>query len=209
MKKLIQLSFVMVAVLALAASPIFAGEGCSASKDAKAGKAGCSTMSAEQCAKLCGAKGVKGVKGASATLSPEECAKLCGDNKNCDMTQISIKGMTCGGCEKDVEAALTAVPGVLKVVKVSHKEGFALVCTDKAKCEAGSLTKAVSAKGYEAQIIPAVAKTTAATGSTCGMGAKKVDATQASSKKACGPECTKDCCAKKGDAKKPSDTDSK
>jgi copper chaperone CopZ len=124
------------------------------------------------------------------------------------MTQISIKGMTCGGCENDVTAALTAVPGVIKVVSVSHKDGLAVVCTDKTKCESGSLTKAVSAKGFEAKIMPAVAKTTAATGSTCGMGAK-TDVIKASAKKACGSDCTKDCCANKGDAKKTSAEDSK
>lgn len=126
-------------------------------------------MTLEECAKLCG-------------MTPEECAKLCGGRENCGFTQMSIKGMTCGGCESTVTTALSSVDGVYKVIKVDYKTGTALVCCDPAKVDGKALTTAVSNKGYEAEIIPAVAKTTT------------TDAEMKSaSDKACDPGCAKAC----------------
>jgi copper chaperone CopZ len=170
---------------------VYSGPNCGASKatttanvDAKKSCTGhgdmtkAHKMTAEEHAKLCG-------------MTPEECAKVCGGHENCGFTKMNIKGMTCTGCEKSVEAALTEVPGVIKVVKVDHKEGYALVCTQKEKVEKTSLTTAVTNKGYEASIVPAVAtsgevseKTSAKKGcaATCG---KKAAAACAKTKSAC------------------------
>ena len=88
-------------------------------------------------------------------------AEICGEAASAHfMTAMSIKGMTCGGCESGVKTALMAVEGVNNVVDVCHKAGFAVVCTGKKDFNNESLIKAVTAKGYESEIIPAVAVTT-------------------------------------------------
>lgn len=159
MRRLTIIGFAALAVMLFSGLQVYSGPNCSATKttaattvDAKAGCPGhgdmtkAHNMSAEEHAQLCG-------------MTPEQCAELCGGLDNCGFTKMSIKGMTCTGCEKSIEAALTDVPGVVKVVKVDHKEGYALVCTQKDKVEQASLTTAVTNKGYEASIVQAVATT--------------------------------------------------
>lgn len=104
-------------------------------------------MSAEECAKICG-------------MTPEEYSKMCADKENCGVTKLSIKGMTCTGCEQTISTALEAVPGVYRVVKVDYKEGMALVCANTAKVTDETLATTVSNKGYAAEIVPAVATVT-------------------------------------------------
>ncbi len=133
-------------------------------------------LTADECAKL------------MASMSPEECAKLCGYDGKMQMVNMNIKGMTCGGCEGSVTAALEKVDGVVKVLSVNHKDGSALVCIDPAKTKAETLTQTVTNKGYEAQVIPAVATT--GTASTKAAGCSKV----------CTPE-EMAACASKGAAK--------
>ena len=139
------------------ATMIGAGAGCSASKttattaSANGEKGTCNhagqKLTSEECAKM------------MASMSPEECAKLCGYDGKMEMVNMSIKGMTCGGCEGSVTAALEKVDGVVKVLSVNYEDGSALVCIDPAKTKAETLTQTVTNKGYEAQIIPAVAMT--------------------------------------------------
>lgn len=115
----------------------------------------------------------------------QDCAKTCDYAGKCQFRTISIKGMTCGGCEQSVTTALTATPGVLKVVSVNYKTGTAVVCVDPTKVEDKVITTAVSNTGFEAQIIPAVATTT-----TTGTEAKACGtATTTGAKDAC---CSKD-----------------
>lgn len=92
-------------------------------------------------------------------MSVEECKAMCKElGGKFELTQISVKGMTCGGCEKSVTAALGDVPGVVKVIKVSYTDGTALVAIDPAKNTSEFLTKAVADQGFSAEIIPAVAR---------------------------------------------------
>ncbi len=165
MRKILTLTLAGVAILALSAAPAFAGSGASCSKGASADKASCTAHGTE--AKLISADGKACPQAgkASAAMSAEECAKKCGyEGGKCDMVNMSIKGMTCGGCESSVSSALMDVPGVVKVVSISHKEGTALVCVDPAKVQKDALTTAVSNKGYEVEIIPAVATVASADG---------------------------------------------
>jgi copper chaperone CopZ len=73
---------------------------------------------------------------------------------------ISVRGMTCTSCEKSISAALAEVPGVVEVVKVCHKSAEAVVRVDAEKVKDAELTVAITNKGYQAEVIPAVAKTT-------------------------------------------------
>ena len=139
------------------ATMIGANGSCSASKttattaSANGEKGSCNyagqKLTAEECAKMMG------------SMSPEECAKVCGYDGKMEMVNMSIKGMTCGNCEGSVTTALEKVDGVVKVLSVNYKDGSALVCIDPAKTKAETLTQTVTDKGYEAQIIPAVAMT--------------------------------------------------
>ncbi|MBD3401861.1 hypothetical protein GF420_03120 [candidate division GN15 bacterium] len=142
---------------------------CSASKDAKA------TMAGSKAA--CASK-----TDATTASTKGECD---GDSKY-TLVSMDISGMTCGGCENAVKAALEQVDGVMSVKKVCHEAGKAMVYIDKAKMNDNAmLTKAVSNKGFGAEIIPAVAKSTDA--SSAKMTGKSCSAT-ASEKAACSAE---------------------
>lgn len=180
MRKLFVFTLLSFAAIAMMAGPAFAcGEdaGTTSKASQASAKAGCAKMASGDYAKICSAKGMKGTatsvkadltNSGSMSLkecaklmgmSPEECAKMYDSKRNCTITQMSVKGMTCGGCEQSVTASLEAVPGVLKVIKVSHEDGIALVCCDPTKFDGAAMTKAVADKGFEAMIMPAVAKT--------------------------------------------------
>lgn len=126
----------------------------------------------------------------------------CSVDGSCQLVNIAVNGMTCGGCEYGVKDALAKVDGVNGVVNVDFNEGIAQVCTSK-KVDHAAMTQAVSSTGFKAQIIPAVAKTTS--NSTA----------KASLSNAKGAGCSAACLAKyknasaKTTAKKVSDTPAK
>ncbi len=160
MKKFVSMSLACLALLAFVAAPTFAGE-CSKTTGASAAagtdsKAACAGM---KNASATSADGKSCCAGHGTATSASADGQKC-PASGCEMVTMSVKGMTCGGCESTVRASLEKVPGVVKVMSVSYKEGTALVCMDPKKCKAESLTSAVSDKGYEAEVIPAVAKTT-------------------------------------------------
>ena len=106
------------------------------------------------CAAACASKG-------ASLATAEECATLC--SKSSEVRVVSIEGMTCGGCEESIRATLAKAPGVLKVINVSYQDGIALVAVDKNKVCTTTMAKMVTDKGYKAEVIPAVASTTADT----------------------------------------------
>ncbi len=174
----------------------------------KSAPAGCTGhKTAADCARLCGMKAEQGAK--MSAMSPEECAKLCGmtpeqcakmcaGKENCGVAHISVKGMTCGSCEKTVSAALSGIDGVYKVINVDHKEGMAVVCFDPTQVKDADMAAVIINSGYKAEIIPAVARTGAKTGVTmvsasghnCGPEAAKMCG---ASKKGCGASKTSGC----------------
>ena len=74
-----------------------------------------------------------------------------------ELVSMNISGMTCAGCENSIKATLELVPGVVSVAKVCHKSGTAMAWVTPEKTESQSLVTAVANKGYEAEVIPAVA----------------------------------------------------
>jgi copper chaperone len=64
------------------------------------------------------------------------------------MTRLKITGMSCGHCSAAVTKALAAVPGVSKVVEVSHERGEALV---EGEAAPEALVAAVVGEGYQAE----------------------------------------------------------
>lgn len=62
--------------------------------------------------------------------------------------RLSIKGMSCEGCEVSVNHALNAIPGVLTATS-SHAQGMALVTFDQRQLSADQLARAVTKEtGY-------------------------------------------------------------
>ena len=192
MKKTFLLGFFVLAVMALTAAMIFAGDNCSTTaKKTSADKSVCpatgkATATTASASSSCTPEQMAACA-SGKNISAEECAKLCSAGKAVNHT-IAIKGMTCTGCENSLSTALKGVDGVNNVVSISYKDEKAVVCVDPAKCTAETLTKAITDKGYTAEIIPAVAKTgtavndskacaaakaSGACSATCGSKAKK------------------------------------
>ncbi len=118
MRKTLGIILFAVICLTFGFTQVQAGPGCG-SKDVEAkltsSKASCDPSKSNYC-------------------TPEECAdwkKICEkyDGK-CENRTISIKGMTCGGCENSIKTTLLGVDGVLEVLKVSHTQEVAIVCFD-------------------------------------------------------------------------------
>ena len=165
MRKALVMGIAMAAILAFAAAPIFAcGEestanaekasstsySCSASKGTSASLASsdskggfCYSTAAKDCAEKMG-------------MTEEECIALCKSGK-LTMVNMSIDGMTCGGCENSLTASLMKVPGVVYVNSISYKTGTASVYLDTRAGQSDAVVTAVTNKGYTAEIIPAVA----------------------------------------------------
>jgi copper chaperone CopZ len=159
-KKLFAVAIPLVAVVALfVASSYSCGANKTSAQETKA-----TTVSSKSAS--CSAAKASEAKMTAAKECPYAHAMMAGTDMKCDYAgncafkTMSIKGMTCTGCEQTVTAALMKVPGVVKVASISYKDEKAVVCIDPTKCKDEScLTKAVSDKGYTAEIIPAVAHT--------------------------------------------------
>lgn len=178
MKRTLSLMLALVALVALVTVPavLMAGSDCAKTDKSHqmSSKGQCSPEHAAACAARLG-------------LSLEECQKLCasGEYSHVDM---SIKGMTCTGCESTITTCLQALPGVVKVGLVSYKDGSAFVLIDPKKVGNEELVKAISDKGYQAEVIPAVSVTpinaqTVGASHPCGAAAAS----------ACARKCSKPC----------------
>ncbi len=110
--------------------------------------------------------------GTTKTAGADACCDYKG--KCADLT-LSIKGMTCTGCEQKIQEALKSDKGVIKVISVDYKTGKAVVCYDPEKVEKGKLAELVTKTGYEAEIIPASVTSTSTTtrGATCDITSEK------------------------------------
>lgn len=183
MSKRLTLMLSLLLVVALVQMPL-AGSNCSgvkktASTEAKmvsGDKAHCTATDAAACAAKMG-------------MTVEECQALCASG-DFTVVEMSVKGMTCTGCENTITAALKELPGVVHVGKVSYEEGMAYVMIDAKKAKTESLVSAVSGKGYKAEVVPAVATTSTvndAKGKACSITAKK----------GCDKPCSTPCGAKK------------
>ncbi|MEW5796128.1 MAG: cation transporter [Candidatus Zixiibacteriota bacterium] len=185
MKRMLSVVFGLMALAALMAVPAvsFACDGEKSAQTAQVGQTAHNHMASAngQCT-----PGEAAACAAKMGMSVEECQKLCASGEY-TMVNMSIKGMTCGGCESSVTASLAQMPGVVKVGKVSYKEGTAFVMVDPKKVKSESLLKAVSDKGFQAEIVPAVSVTTVDSKAT------------GNANHPCGPEAAKSCaksCAK-------------
>jgi copper chaperone CopZ len=131
-----------------AAKAASAGSSCSGAKGAaaKAASAGSSCSGAKGAAKAASAgSSCSGAKGAAV-----ETAQAPTGNQ----VVFAVSGMTCGGCEAKVEAAVAAMKldGVTGC-KVSHQDGQAvLTLADGAEIDVDEVAKAISATGFHADL---------------------------------------------------------
>jgi len=142
---------------------------CASKTDAKvaSSKAACASKTD---AKMASSKAACASKTDAKMASDKSCAsKATADMANADGTcnskyelvSMNISGMTCGGCESAIKTTLAKMDGVVSVKKVCYQSGTAMVYVDPAKMkDKSSMTTAVANKGFNAEIIPAVAKTT-------------------------------------------------
>lgn len=100
-------------------------------------------------------------------LGPTTAHNVAAESRGSQTVTVTIDGMTCGACVKDVKASLSKVPGVSSVeVTVGKKWGFfsdyanarALVIYDPEKAGVDLLVKAVEAasgplSAYKARVI--------------------------------------------------------
>jgi copper chaperone len=63
---------------------------------------------------------------------------------------ITVGGMTCGGCVRSVTNILTALPGMEKA-EVDLAKATATVTFDPAKLDRDAITDAIVSAGYEAE----------------------------------------------------------
>ena len=181
MKRVLSVAFGLLALAALVVAPAYSG--ACGGETAKTADANATQVSAKGCpaqgAAACAAK---------LGISPEECQKLCATGEY-TVVDMSIKGMTCTGCESTITACLSGLPGVVKVGKVSYKDGTAFVLVDPKKVQNEAMVKAVADKGYTAEVVPAVSVTPI--GSTTSMDPKQPCGAAAAA--ACAQKCAKPC----------------
>jgi copper chaperone CopZ len=61
--------------------------------------------------------------------------------------EISIKGMTCTGCEQTIQAGLTGLEGI-ESVKATFTDGKAIVVFDPSKTDTLKMKDVITGKGY-------------------------------------------------------------
>jgi copper chaperone CopZ len=65
-----------------------------------------------------------------------------------DELTLTVTGMTCGGCERAVERALSLVEGVSRAA-ASHRENRVTVAFDRAKTDRAAIAAAITRAGYQ------------------------------------------------------------
>ncbi|PCH66283.1 MAG: hypothetical protein COC01_08485 [Bacteroidetes bacterium] len=86
--------------------------------------------------------------GSSFNNTATDSAQVSNETKQ---VTLSVKGMTCGGCESKVCKALDKKDGVVSRT-VSHKDGNAVVEYDPTKISEKEIVKAISGTGFKASI---------------------------------------------------------
>ncbi len=67
---------------------------------------------------------------------------------------LNVKGMTCGGCENKVKAALSGIDGVVETQKVSAEANSAVLTFDPAITSSEVIVKSLSEKtGYAISVV--------------------------------------------------------
>lgn len=62
---------------------------------------------------------------------------------------VAVEGMTCGGCERTVQGALTAIDGIDSAF-ASHVDKHVRILVDTARVKLPDIQQAINEKGYTA-----------------------------------------------------------
>lgn len=142
MRRAFLFGILTIAALALVASVAFASD----AKDCKLNKTSATTANSVNPHTSCQGAG-----------HPAQAAVAETEN-HCAVRTICVKGMTSVDSEEAVKAELAKVPGVVEVIKVSHEACEAVVKVDPSKTQDVQLTKALTDKGYQAEMVTIEAK---------------------------------------------------
>lgn len=69
--------------------------------------------------------------------------------KNLQTIDLSVEGMTCGGCESAIVAAVKRLDGVIEV-RASHTEANAVIVFDSTAVDVVQMRVAIDKAGYKA-----------------------------------------------------------
>ncbi len=100
------------------------------------------------CNEPCGSKKCE-IKNNNECCLAKKSKQLSTSESGSEQVVLTVKGMTCGGCESKVKGALTKCTGV-KDVQVNHKDGKAVVHVEKGKANKEKLIEAVEKVGFTA-----------------------------------------------------------
>jgi copper chaperone CopZ len=87
----------------------------------------------------------------------DEAAATAINPEAIETIRITVTGMTCGGCERTVKAAVAELPGVQEV-EASATDSVAIVSFDTTLVSFAQMQEAINAKGYTAEDFVVVEK---------------------------------------------------
>ncbi|HEY8733060.1 MAG TPA: mercuric transport protein MerTP [Puia sp.] len=85
---------------------------------------------------------------AKVFFTKNEKTLLIVENSKNQTVEINIKGMSCAGCEAEVNHAVTKLPGIIRST-VSYKRKNAIIQFDVSKTTIRNITDAVNSTGYK------------------------------------------------------------
>lgn len=69
------------------------------------------------------------------------------EQSNIDTVKLDIEGMTCTGCEENINHSVNELDGILEI-NTSHKKGTSEIKFNKTKTNHNEIEKAIKSKGY-------------------------------------------------------------
>jgi len=76
-----------------------------------------------------------------------EKKKLVIEQSKMEIVNLNIEGMTCTGCEENINHSISKLDGILEI-KSSYKKGTSVIEFDKSKTNLEAIKKIIRSKGY-------------------------------------------------------------
>ncbi|WP_144605289.1 mercuric transport protein MerTP [Algoriphagus algorifonticola] len=77
--------------------------------------------------------------------------QLFTDQKNLQMIEFSVDGMTCSGCEQHVDVKVKQLPGIIQI-NTSYSQSNTVIQFDPNQTEVSEIEKAILSTGYKASL---------------------------------------------------------
>lgn len=91
---------------------------------------------------------VLGCNNSNTKKNAPEVKSLNVENVKILAVELSIKGMTCTGCEQTIQTGISSIKGV-KQVKANFKDGKAYVSFESGVADTIQMKEKITASGYE------------------------------------------------------------